>query len=166
MLIRFTHMDAQQLLEVEGCIKCIQISTCIVYSNLVVIDVVKHCYNFLQLSLIGHLYQVLFLHCVQLCLKAYWLKQTITKSNELIAVSSQTVQAFFEAYSFLGVSFKIHYLGLICVPRSKVFLVEILRSFNFDICHFLCCMSRHKQSSGVQPKVTSSNMAACLTGCV
>jgi hypothetical protein len=80
-------MDAQQL-KVEGCIKCIQISTCIVYSNLVVIDVVKHCYNF--------------------------------------------------------ISFKIHYLWLICVPRSKMFLVEILHSFNFDICHFLCCMSKHK----------------------
>jgi hypothetical protein len=29
---------------------------------------------------------------------------------------------------------EIHYLGLICVPRSKVFLIEILCS-NFNICH-------------------------------
>jgi hypothetical protein len=79
MLIGLTHMDAQQLLKVEECIKCIQIYTCILYSNLVVIDVGNHCYNFI-LS-------------------------------------------------------KIHYLGLICVPRSKVFLVESLCSSNFDICH-------------------------------
>jgi hypothetical protein len=29
---------------------------------------------------------------------------------------------------------EIHYLGLTCVPRSKVFLIEILCS-NFNICH-------------------------------
>jgi hypothetical protein len=33
------------------------------------------------------------------------------------------------------ISFKIHCLGLICVPKSKVFLVKILRSFDFDIYH-------------------------------
>jgi hypothetical protein len=72
-------MDVQQLLEVEGCIKCIQISTCIFYSNLMVINVVNHCCNF--------------------------------------------------------ISFEIHCLGLICVPRSKVFLIKILRSSDFDIYH-------------------------------
>ncbi len=78
MLIGLTHMDVQQLLEVEGCIRCTQISTCIFYSNPMVIHVVNHCCNFI-LS-------------------------------------------------------EIHYLGLICVPRSKVFLIEILCS-NFNICH-------------------------------
>ncbi len=72
-------MDVQHLLEVEGCSRCIQISTCILYSNLVVIDVVNHCYNF--------------------------------------------------------ISFELHCLGLICVPKSKVFLVKILHSSNFDIYH-------------------------------
>jgi hypothetical protein len=72
-------MDVQQLLEVEGCVKCIQISTYIFYLNPMVIDVVNHCCNF--------------------------------------------------------ISSEIHCLRLICVPRSKVFLVEILHSSDFNMCH-------------------------------
>jgi hypothetical protein len=58
---------------------CIQISTCNLYSNPMVIDVVNHSCNF--------------------------------------------------------ISFEIQCLGLICVPKSKVFLVKILCSFDFNIYH-------------------------------